>query len=93
MTDTPEKKKSLELDYNQKIKKFLKGNKARKVPLRKRLLESSSSESELSLNFDDFTDEETFIEKDFDNSSIQDEDFALKKYEKSKTLCILQQEF
>ena len=64
------------------MKKFLKGNKARKVPPRKRLLENSSSESELSLNFDDFTDEETFIEKDFDNSSIQDEDFVLTKYEK-----------
>ena len=71
---------------NQKMKKFLKGNKARKVPSRKRLLENGSSEFELSLNFDDFTDEETFIEKNFDNSSIQDEDFILTKHEKKQNI-------
>ncbi|KAG8176737.1 hypothetical protein JTE90_003368 [Oedothorax gibbosus] len=73
LTDTPEKER-LELEYSQKTKKVVKGNKVRKV-LAKRLLESSSSESEQSLHFDDSTDEESFIEKDIDNSPIQDEDY------------------
>ena len=68
------------------MKKFIKGNKARKAPPRKRLFESSSCESELSFNFDNSTDEETFIEKDFDNSFIQGEDFVLTKHEKKQNI-------
>lgn len=86
LTDTPEKER-LEMEYSQKkIKKAVKGNKVRKVLAKKRLLESSSSESEQPLHFDDSTDEETFIEKDFDNSPIQDEDFVLTKYEKKQSV-------
>lgn len=83
LTDTPQKER-LELEYSQKIKKPVKGNKVRKVRAKKILIESSSSESEQSLHLDDSTDEENFMEND--NSVIQEDDFVLTKYEKKRSV-------